>query len=309
MATSWRGTRSRSSPCRTCGTDVVDASTIVAATPIVPLATMFHAAHSPGSESCRPSTSTLRVAAEERQQHGEQQERHLDHQPPGDAEQRHPPDQGGEHDEPGVARRTPRTAPSAWRRRRTRTARSPSSLHCGASRCSGPSWCTSRCRCAPPTSGRAGSRRAAPATAGGPAAGGRRGRGRRTTANVTAMPTSPATAGAERRRCRRRRRRSRRAGCRRGRGPARRRRCPCRRDLLQPVRVASWRTARRSTTSSDGDGEADGDERERARGGGVGHRQPTPRRRRRPAPRVARRPGRRRRGRAASPSPRRRRGP
>ena len=31
------------------GTDVVDASTIEAATPIVPLATMFHAAHSPGS--------------------------------------------------------------------------------------------------------------------------------------------------------------------------------------------------------------------------------------------------------------------
>ena len=56
--TSVRGTRNRSSPARMCGIDVVDAITTVAATPSVPLATMFHAAHSPASDRLRPSTST-----------------------------------------------------------------------------------------------------------------------------------------------------------------------------------------------------------------------------------------------------------
>ena len=58
MATSVRGTRRRSSPASTWGIVVVDAITTVAATPSVPFTTMFHAAHSPGSDSCSPSTST-----------------------------------------------------------------------------------------------------------------------------------------------------------------------------------------------------------------------------------------------------------
>src|SRR5262245_33537807 len=58
IATITRGTRSRSSPARIWGIVVVDASTIDAATPMVPLTTMFHAAQSPASERLTPSTST-----------------------------------------------------------------------------------------------------------------------------------------------------------------------------------------------------------------------------------------------------------
>ena len=58
MATIVRGTRRRSSPPSSAGIDVVDASTIDAATPIVALATMFHAAHNPASDRLNQSTST-----------------------------------------------------------------------------------------------------------------------------------------------------------------------------------------------------------------------------------------------------------
>ena len=76
-----------------CGIDVVDAITTVAATPSVPLATMFHAAHSPASDRLSAEHVDARRAPDDRQQHGEQQERHLDDEPSGDAEQRHPADQ------------------------------------------------------------------------------------------------------------------------------------------------------------------------------------------------------------------------
>ena len=52
------GSRSRSSPRRSSDTVVVEASTMLAATPSVPFTTMFQAAQSPLTESDRPSTST-----------------------------------------------------------------------------------------------------------------------------------------------------------------------------------------------------------------------------------------------------------
>ena len=79
------------------------------------------------------------------------------------------PISGGEHDEPGARRRTPRTAPSAWPRRRTRTAPSPAACTAGRAGAAVPPRCTRRCRCAPPTSGRSTGRR----RRGGRAAGGR----------------------------------------------------------------------------------------------------------------------------------------
>ena len=72
-----------------------------AATPIVPLAMMFHAAHRPGFGELQTQHVDGWVAAEERQQQREQQERHLDHEAPGDREERHARQDCRQHDEAG----------------------------------------------------------------------------------------------------------------------------------------------------------------------------------------------------------------
>ena len=138
MSTSGLGTRRRSRPPSSSAIGVVAASRMLAATPSVPLARMFHAAHRPSRDSdSTPSTSTRRPATDERQEEGEGHERQLEHQP-------------AEHQATAVrpARRTTTTSGA----RRRRTPRTPlagvatmantkstvaASLHSGASRCSG----------------------------------------------------------------------------------------------------------------------------------------------------------------------------
>ena len=61
--------------------------------------------------------------ADERQEHGEQQERQLDDQPPGQEGQRHPADRGHGGERQRRTGRRPRTPRGGWPRRRRRTAR------------------------------------------------------------------------------------------------------------------------------------------------------------------------------------------
>ena len=140
MATSGRGTRSRSSPRRRCGIDVVTAITIVAATPRVPLTTMFQAAHSPGSD--RLSAEHVDARRRARRTAGARRRRgtapRCTSRRASTAQRaRRPSDGGGDH-ERRRGRRRPRTAPWAWRRRRTRTAPWPPACTAAPAGAAGP---------------------------------------------------------------------------------------------------------------------------------------------------------------------------
>ena len=92
------GRRSRSSPRSSSGTGVVAARTTEVATPRVPLATMFQAAQSPSTGQRHPEHLDPLALPDQRQEHGEEQERQLDHEPPGQGRQRQPghPGQDGQ---------------------------------------------------------------------------------------------------------------------------------------------------------------------------------------------------------------------
>ncbi len=90
ISTIGRGTCSWRSPRSSSVTGVVAASVVAATTPSVALASTFHAAHRPGSESDTPSTSTRGDAPNDRQEQGEGHERQLDPHPPGHEPGRQP---------------------------------------------------------------------------------------------------------------------------------------------------------------------------------------------------------------------------
>ena len=89
------GTRSRSRPRSSSGTVVVEASTTDAATPSVPLTTMFHAPQSPATESDTPSTSTRSPCPMNGRNTANSEERQLEDHPPG---QRHEAQASGDGD-------------------------------------------------------------------------------------------------------------------------------------------------------------------------------------------------------------------
>ena len=247
-----------------CGTDVVEASTIEAATPIVPLATMFHAAHSPGcgqvhaehlDARSRPTSGSSRANS----RNGTSMTSRRARRAAGPGRSRRPARRARR------ARRRPRTAPSAWRRRRTRTAPSPAACTAGRGGAAGPPRAPAGAGAIRPLS-------PAPALpAGGAPA-----------ARAAASHSTPATDGERhgdadqpgRGPCqpvvvRRPGRRSRRAGCRHR---ARRALAVDARvggDLLQPVGLGLACGAT-NTTSSDGDGRPASDEGGDATSGG-GH--------------------------------------
>ena len=300
MATSWRGTWSRSRPAGCAAPRSSRPARSTRRRRSCPWPRCSTPPTGPALGQLQPEHVDARVAPEERQQHGEQQERHLDHEPPGDRRAAAPA--------PMTAASTTSAAVDAerpellLRRGHDGDTNSTvaSSLHCGARRCSGPSSWTRRWRWrsahVSPTRWPAGGVERA-------RAGGRATTTPAPTTNVTATPTRPATtvptvslstpddavvgerAAGERALGR--------VGVDALVGG----------DLLEPVRARSWRAGRR-TRRARRRRQADGDEREQ-RDAGRGD-VSRPWRQRRCGRRHVRGRERRTRDRGASPSPTRR---
>ena len=209
-----------------CGIDVVEAITVVAATPSVPLTTMFHAAHRPGlatgSGRARRPVGCARGSGSStaNSRNGTSMTRRRATWRSGTR-----PMRAAATTRTAVRRRTPRTAPSAWRRRRTRTAAWPAACTAAPAGAAGLPGAPAGAGARRPSSARwrAGRvrrrRRGDPPPANDPHDARRR---RRTSRRCRRRRRGRSP----RRRCRRRGRRSRRTGRRRGRGRWRRRRCP-----------------------------------------------------------------------------------